>query len=121
MNAANFPLFFLPTQVYAEITASLSAVTATLYLIPLVSHIPRLFIWDLVLFLFWIAVFGLFGKMYIGTRADAPGIQRMKNAVWVDLVNALLWLMSSGGMTVYWVKLRNNNRTKLAAAGRATV
>jgi hypothetical protein len=105
-------------QVYAEVTASISAVTAALYLIPFVSRIPFLFAWDLILFILWIAVFGIFGKMYIGTRADDYGIQRMKNAVWVDLVNALLWLISACGMLVYWVKHRNN---KTRFTGRATV
>ena len=106
------------SQVYAEVTASLSAVTAALYLIPFFSRVPFLFVWDLILFILWIALFGIFGKMYIGTRADDYGIQRMKNAVWVDLVNALLWLISAGGMMVYWVKHRNN---KTRFTGRATV
>ena len=105
-------------QVYAEVTASLSAVTATLYLIPFVSRIPMLFAWDLILFILWIALFAIFGKMYIGTRADDYGIQRMKNAVWVDLVNALLWLISACGMLVYWIKHRNN---KTRFTGRAIV
>ncbi|KAG0645007.1 hypothetical protein D0Z07_9075 [Hyphodiscus hymeniophilus] len=104
--------------VYAEVTASLSAVTALLYLIPFVARVPLLFVWDLILFILWIALFGVFGKMYIGTRADDFGIQRMKNAVWVDLVNALLWLISACGMLVYWIKHRNN-RTRFT--GRATV
>lgn len=107
-----------PLQVYAEVTASLSAVTAALYLIPFFSRIPFLFAWDLILFILWIALFGTFGKMYINTQADDYGIQRMKNAVWVDLVNALLWLISACGMLVYWVKHRNN-RTRFT--GRATV
>ena len=105
-------------QVYAEVTASLSAVTAVLYLIPFVSRIPMLFVWDLILFILWIALFGIFGKMYIGTRADDYGIQRMKNAVWVDLANALLWLITACGMAIYWVKHRNN---KTRFTGRATV
>ena len=43
------------------------------------------------LFILWIALFGLFGNMYIKEKAEGDsGVQRMKNAVWVDLVNALL-------------------------------
>ncbi|TVY59723.1 hypothetical protein LSUE1_G010118, partial [Lachnellula suecica] len=91
--------------VYAEITASLSALTALLYLIPLISRIGLLFIWDTILFILWIALFGLFGKMYIKENAEGDaGVQRMKNAVWVDLVNALLWLLSAVGMAVFWVQ-----------------
>lgn len=51
--------------------------------------------WDVVLFILWVAVFGLFGKMYIHEKAEMDsGIQRMKNAVWIDLVNMLLWFIS---------------------------
>ncbi len=42
--------------------------------------------------------------MYIKENAEGDsGVQRMKNAVWVDLVNAILWLVSAVGMGVYWV------------------
>jgi len=95
--------------VYAEVTASLSAFTALLYLIPFVSRIPFAFIWDTILFILWIALFGLFGSMYIKEHAEGDaGIKRMKNAVWVDLVNALLWLVSAIGMAIFWVRHRGN-------------
>lgn len=83
------------------------------------SRIGLLFIWDTILFILWIALFGLFGKMYIHEHAEGDhGVQRMKNAVWVDLVNALLWLISAVGMAVFWVQSRNG-RTRWT--GRATV
>jgi len=105
--------------IYAEIVGSFSAVTAVLYLIPFFSRIPLLFIWDTLLFILWIALFGLFGNMYIKENAEGDkGIQRMKNAVWVDLVNALLWLVSAVGMLVFWFKHRNN---RSQFTGRATV
>lgn len=89
------------SQVYAEVTAALSAFTAVLYLIPFFARIPLLFIWDTILFILWIVLFGVFGNMYIKERAEGDsGVQRMKNAVWVDLVNALLWLFSAVGMAV---------------------
>ena len=98
-----------PKQVYAEVTASLSAVLALLYLIPFTSRIPFAWVCDTILFILWIALFGLFGNMYIKERAEGDaGVQRMKNAVWVDLVNALLWLISAVGMLLFWVRHRNN-------------
>jgi hypothetical protein len=106
------------SQVYAEVTASLAAVTALIYLIPFFSRIPFLFVWDFILCILWFALFGIFGHLYIGTRADDYGIQRMKNAVWVDLTNALLWMISGFGMLIYWFKHRNN-QTRFT--GRATV
>jgi hypothetical protein len=105
--------------VYAEVTASLSAVTALLYMIPFMSRIPFAFVWDTILFILWIALFGIFGKLYIHANAQGDaGIIRMKHAVWIDLTNALLWLISAVGMAMYWVKHRNN-RTRFT--GRATV
>ena len=42
--------------------------------------------------------------MYIKENAEGDaGVQRMKNAVWVDLANALLWLFGSVAMFVYWL------------------
>jgi len=81
---------------YAETIAGLSGITAIVYSIPFVkSHF--LFAWDTLLFIFWVAVFGTFGKIYL--NADpAPGDDntlRMKNAVWVDLFNMLLWFISA--------------------------
>ena len=44
----------------------------------------------------WVAVFGIFGKMYIHEDPEGDsGVRRMKNAVWVDLINMLLWLVSA--------------------------
>ncbi|KAG9237914.1 hypothetical protein BJ875DRAFT_368992 [Amylocarpus encephaloides] len=110
--------------VFAVVVASLSAPTALVYiisslLIPAILHVPFLFIWDTILFILWIALFGLFGNLYIHEHPEGnKGIQRMKNAVWVDLVNALLWLVSASGMTVFWFKNRNS-RTRWT--GRARV
>lgn len=105
--------------VYAEVTASMSAVTAVVYLIPFIARVPFLFVWDLILFILWIALFGIFGKLYIKENAEGDsGIIRMKHAVWIDLVNALLWLFSAVAMAVYHFKHRNN---KSRWTGRATV
>ncbi|KAF4637238.1 hypothetical protein G7Y89_g854 [Cudoniella acicularis] len=101
--------------VYAVVTGSLSAFTAVFYMIPFASRIPLIFIWDSILFILWIALFGLFGNMYIHTDAQGDkGIQRMKNAVWVDLVCTLLWLGSAVGMAVYWARHRGQ-RTRWTA------
>lgn len=105
--------------VYAEVVASLSAFTAVLYMIPFVMKVPMLFVWDAILFILWVALFGLFGNMYIKANPQGDsGIQRMKNAVWVDLVNTLLWLISALCMAAYWFKHRD---TRTTFTGRAHV
>jgi hypothetical protein len=48
---------------------------------------------------FWFALFAIFYERYVGgdmTRAyGAVNLERMKRAVWCDLINALLWLGSA--------------------------
>ncbi|PSR94015.1 hypothetical protein BD289DRAFT_364082 [Coniella lustricola] len=89
--------------VYAEVVGGLSALTALVYFIPFVLRIWLVWVWDLILFVLWIALFGVFGKMYIHENPEGDsGIQRMKNAVWVDLVCALLWLILAVASFGYW-------------------
>jgi len=105
--------------IFAEVIGALSAATALVYMIPFILKIPLLFLWDAILFFLWIVLFGIFGNMYIKERAEGSGgITRMKNAVWVDLVNALLWLVTALVMAGYWWKHRH---TKTTFTGRAEV
>lgn len=68
----------------------------------------------------WTALFGLFGNMYIGEHPtpEQGGIGRMKNAVWVDLVNMLLWFVTAVWATVSFFRSR---RSRTLHTGRATV
>lgn len=52
---------------------------------------------------FWLTLFGIFGKMYLAEDPEGQeGIVRMKHAVWVDLVNLLLWCGSATWMGLRW-------------------
>lgn len=42
---------------------ALSAVTALLYFIPFILRFAIVWIWDAILFILWIALFGLFGNV----------------------------------------------------------
>ncbi|KAI1263374.1 hypothetical protein F5Y18DRAFT_429062 [Xylariaceae sp. FL1019] len=89
--------------VYAIVVGVLSAITAILYFIPFILRFAAVSIWSFILFVLWIALFGLFGSMYIHENPEGnTGVQRMKNAVWVDLANALLWLFGFVGSATYW-------------------
>ncbi|OBT69451.1 hypothetical protein VE03_01180 [Pseudogymnoascus sp. 23342-1-I1] len=105
---------------YAIVVGTFSAITALIYLIPVtMKKMSILFVWDVLLLFFWIVLFGIFGKLFI--KEDAEGnkaIQRMKNAVWVDLINMLLWLASSIAVGIYWFKHRHN---RSQFTGRATI
>ncbi|CAN8100004.1 unnamed protein product [Discula destructiva] len=89
--------------VFAVVVGALSALTAVLYLIPFILRFWLVWAWNMVLFILWIALFGVFGAMYIHEDPEGDsGVQRMKNAVWVDLVSALLWLLMAVGAFGYW-------------------
>lgn len=53
------------TQVYAVVVGALTAATCALYFIPLIIEAAGIFIaiWDLILFILWITLFGVFGKV----------------------------------------------------------
>jgi hypothetical protein len=107
--------------VYAEVVGGLSALTAVLYMVPFILRFAAVTIWSLILFILWIALFGLFGSMYIKEDAENnDGIQRMKNAVWVDLANALLWLIGTVASAAYWWthRERHSRFTGRAKLGR---
>jgi TctA family transporter len=66
----------------------------------------------------WVAVFGIFAKLFLHEDPEGDkGIQRMKNAIWVDLTNMLLWLVS--GIMGAIVFFTSGKRTMWT--GRATV
>jgi len=118
-NAHNAGIAADPKWVYAEVVGGLSAVTCLIYFVPLTMGIPFIFVWDFLLCFMWIVLFGIFGKLYINENPEGDaGIQRMKNAVWIDLVNMLLWLISAVLMLGYWWKTR---RTRSQFTGRAHV
>lgn len=66
----------------------------------------------------WVAVFGVFGKLYVDEEPDRLGIQRMRNAVWIDLINMLLWFISIVYSLTMFIQ---NRRHRTLHTGRATV
>lgn len=99
--------------IFAVVVGAMSAVTCVIYFIPFILRVGGIFIagWNFILFILWIAVFGVFGRMYIGEDPEGDGaIRRMKNAVWVVLANALLWFIMSLGMALYWWKSDRRSR-----------
>lgn len=54
--------------------------------------------------------------MYLDESANDSETRRMKNAIWVVLANALLWLIAAIFMGVYWLRHRER---KSRFTGRA--
>jgi hypothetical protein len=100
--------------VYAVVTALLATVTAAVYLVlpflmkgqtPVARRVRLqlpLFIWESVLCVLWLTLFGIFGKMYIGDYSEGDKVTRMRHAVWVDLVNLGLWVGTMGWVGLRW-------------------
>jgi hypothetical protein len=88
---------------YATITGTLASIWAIVCMLPLVKA-WFLFGIDFVMFILYIAAFGVFGKMYIKEDPEGNGgIIRMKNAVWVLLTNMILWFITFVyGAVVFW-------------------
>jgi hypothetical protein len=94
-------------------------VTAILYFIPFFLRFAVVPIWSFILFVLWIALFGLFGSMYIHEDPEGNAdIERLKNSVWVDLANALLWLIGTSASATYWW-FHRQRQTRFT--GRATI
>jgi len=68
----------------------------------------------------WTALFGLFGSIYIHAHPTPKqsGQIRMKHAVWIDLINMLLWLISAAYATVIYVRARGGGRTLHTGRGK---
>ncbi|PSK58634.1 hypothetical protein B9Z65_6649 [Elsinoe australis] len=105
--------------VFAEVVAVMAAVTTLVYAIPFVKSF-WFFGWDFALFILWTALFGTFGRIYIPARPtpEQGGQRRMKNAVWVDLINMLLWFVTAIYSTIIWFRHRKGKSTH---TGRAVV
>ncbi|KAJ5358472.1 uncharacterized protein N7496_010885 [Penicillium cataractarum] len=85
--------------VYAELAVTLSAITCIVYFFVPFLH-AAWSTWDGILFVFWLAQTGVFGNIYISGALDdhykhaTLSIPRMRAAVWIDLINMLLWLFT---------------------------
>jgi hypothetical protein len=138
--------------VFAMITAFLATSTAAMHIIlPFLTRRvnsppnPKLklpqFVWEFILCILWLTLFGIFGKMYIGVYpsatkdsgkrdtdstststsssdsglGDASKINRMRHAVWIDLVNLMMWVVTASWVLLRWLKSRR------AADGAAMV
>lgn len=99
--------------IYAVMVAGLSAVTAVLFVaatplgaIPVIGSALKLFktyrafAWDMILFIAWIVTFGIFAGIFLKRggededRYKGSNTSAMKAAVWIDFVNAILWIVS---------------------------
>ncbi|KAJ4150747.1 hypothetical protein LMH87_011482 [Akanthomyces muscarius] len=103
---------YAPEWLFAVVVAGCSAVTAISFMvaasagaIPVIGarlkmlKTHRAFAWDASLWIAWLVVFGIFAGIFLKRKSDEPykgaSVGAMKTAVWVDLVNAILWMGSA--------------------------
>jgi hypothetical protein len=108
-----------PKWVYAVFCGALASLCSLVFMLPLLKSWFFFFLDWLVAFLF-LVLFGMFGNMYLREKPEGnKGIIRMKNAVWIDLANLLLWTISGAYGTFIFFKHRKE-RTQYAV-GAAVV
>lgn len=107
------PSFSVSQWGYAVAVGTLAAVTSLVYTVPFVKS-SILFGWDAVMFVLWTAVFGLFARKFV----HEEGAGRMRSAVWIDLVNMLLWFVTA---IVGAVLFFRNRRARTLHTGRAEI
>ncbi|KAK5707600.1 hypothetical protein LTR97_000137 [Elasticomyces elasticus] len=99
-------VFIYSRWVFAEVVAILSIITV------LARNV------------LWTALFGLFAKPFIHIpvatypKSDQPFIRRMQSAVWLDLINMLLWLVTAIYSTFIWFRNRGSGRTLHTGRGQ---
>lgn len=101
-------VFGLIVSVAACFTALVFAVVAPLGAVARRFKTHRLFGWDLTLFVLWITTFGVFAQIFLHRDDDASSYKGAsttieKGAMWLDLANSLLWLVSGvyGSLKVF--------------------
>ena len=91
--------------VYAEVVSCLSIITCIVYLSATVKHVAWC-TWDAVLGVLWAAQTGVFGNIYYGggheksqeddfNATATASVSHMRVAVWIDLVNMILWVATT--------------------------
>ncbi|KAF2867430.1 hypothetical protein BDV95DRAFT_502912 [Massariosphaeria phaeospora] len=94
-----------PKWLYAVSAGTAGSVVALVFMTPIKAW--AFFAVDAVVFVLFLTAFGIFGKIFIS--ADAKGdksVQRMKNAVWMHVVNMLLWFGTAAYGAVIFIKSR---------------
>ncbi|ORY12996.1 hypothetical protein BCR34DRAFT_481774 [Clohesyomyces aquaticus] len=97
---------------YAVFCGSASSIASIVFLFPFKSWF--FFIIDALIFLFYVVLFGIFGKMFLREDPEGnKGIIRMKHAAWVDMVNMILWALTASWGVWVFVKTRKARQTSV--------
>ncbi|OJJ99146.1 hypothetical protein ASPACDRAFT_1856724 [Aspergillus aculeatus ATCC 16872] len=114
--------------IFAQVVACLSAVTAAVHCTLGQKRVVAAWsAWDFVLFVLWLAQTGVFGTIYTSKdveplyRERTTSLLRMRAAVWIDLLNMLLWLGTTVMGLVWCVRARKSSRCVKGCGGAGPV
>ncbi|KAM5355248.1 hypothetical protein ACJ41O_001894 [Fusarium nematophilum] len=86
--------------IYAEFAAGTSMIVCIVHLF-FTTEKRRWVVLDAIVFIFWVAQFGVFASAYLDSgnpvenEGFRPSRNRMRAAVWIDMINMLLWLSTT--------------------------
>ncbi|PGH31750.1 hypothetical protein GX50_05473 [[Emmonsia] crescens] len=110
-----------PKWTYATVLGTISSLSAIVYftiplVMPALSLLPSInlpsLVYDSIISILWLTLFGIFGKIYITKHAPEGDVDtiRMKHSVWVDLANLALWTATAAWAGVRWWKSGKGRR-----------
>lgn len=110
--------------IYAEFVATISAFTCLIFSFMTSIHVAWSVL-DAAIFVLWLAQVGIFGSIFYPTvRSEYTGstlsISRMRAAVWIDLVNMVLWLLTAVLRIAWCIHDRKHPRRSNKAKGDST-
>ncbi|KAL2784519.1 hypothetical protein BJX66DRAFT_329916 [Aspergillus keveii] len=85
--------------IYAEFVAAVSAITCLVHFLVTVTRVGWC-AWDGVLVILWLAQVGVFGTIFYpetssGYENTTQSVARMRTAVWICVINMVLWLATT--------------------------
>lgn len=101
---------------YAVITGCISSLTANAHLSTMfflrkrtppsrrATWILPVFVWEALVCLLWLVVFGIFGKLFLSSGQGQNCNGKMYRAVWVDLAGWAVWVIGMGWCGLRWWK-----------------
>ncbi|EDN02816.1 predicted protein [Histoplasma mississippiense (nom. inval.)] len=106
---------------YATCLGTISSLSAVMYFtiplaMPAFSLLPSVnlptLVYDSIVSILWLTLFGIFGKMYMTKHAAERDVDtiRMKHSVWVDLAHLVLWAATAAWAGARWWKFGKGRR-----------
>lgn len=100
--------------IYAEFIAAVSAISSLIFSFMTSIHVAWSVL-DATIFVLWLAQVGVFGSIfYPKVRPEYVGstlsVARMRAAVWIDLINMLLWLLTAVLRIAWCINAQKHSR-----------